>query len=727
MKFFKPVYYIVFFSAFAGMAVGQKNAKTVPERCGTMQSLEQQWQVNPQLKKQFEAERDRFNTAMRAGSYRLAATQGQQNTNGNRAYVTVPVVFHVVVNSQSQVTDAQIQAQLDTLNKDYAGLNGDSVRVPSYFKPVFGQSGIQFCLAKQTPSGEPTTGIERTTTTQSSFSSDNYFSAVKHTATGGADTWDPTSYLNIWICPMSGGLLGLATFPASTSDDLQGVVVEYRSLPGATAYPDYNGGKTLTHEIGHYFNLIHIWGDDQNDADQCSGTDFIDDTPNQAVSSTTCSGGDIVLDTCTASGNGIMYQNYMDYTYDQCLVMFTVDQVARMESALVAYRSSLLTSTGCQAPIIYNLDAQLKSVNQPAQRVCTNPFTPVITVKNRGSQTLTSLTIITVLDNTTVATYPWTGSLAQSDTVSVSLNAVTAPAGSHTLKIYVSNPDNGTDQNTVNDSLTINFQYNDPVTAITESFEGNVFPPASWDIVNPDQGITWQKATGIAKTGNASVVIDNLDYSSVGQQDYLRLPDVVLTGVDSAFFSFQVAAATFTDVGTANNNWDTLEVLVSTDCGQTYTSLYKKWGASLVTHAGALTTAFVPAANEWRKDSVNISNYIGAGKLLLAFRNTTGNENNIYIDDVNLRTVTVNPNLKSRGFLVTPSPTNGIVVVQFYPQPTSIKGIQIFNMNGQKVAEAIPGAQSNYYTLNITHCAAGAYIVRVVMGSDVLVKKIIKY
>ena len=714
MKFLKPVCFIVFFIVSTGIAYGQKNEKIIPEKCGTMQNLELQWQANPQLKKQFEDERNRFNKVVREGAFRLSA-------NGNRAFITVPVVFHVVVNNQALVTDDQILAQVDTLNKDYAGINGDSVKVPAWFKPFFGQSGIQFCLAKQTPAGDPTNGIERTTTTKTSFT--NTDNGVKHAGSGGADNWDPSSYLNVWICPLSNGLLGYASFPGTGTDNEQGVVVEYRSLPGSTAYPQYNGGKTLTHEIGHYFNLYHIWGDDNG---ACTGTDFVDDTPNQANSSSSCSTG-IVTDNCTSSGNGIMYQDYMDYTADACLVMFTVQQVARMESALIEYRSSLISSTGCQPPVTYNLDAQLRSVNQPGQRICTNPFTPIITIRNRGSQTLTSLTITTVLDNITSASYPWTGSLAQLASANITLNPVTATAGNHILKVYLSNPNNGADQNTVNDSTTINFQYNDPVSAISESFEGIVFPPTGWDIVNPDNGITWQKVTGIAKTGNASVKIDNLDYSSVGQQDYLRLPDVNIAGVDSAFFSFQVAAATYTDINTTSNTWDTLEVLVSTDCGQTYTTVYKKYGSNLVTHTAPLTTSFVPAEGEWRKDSINISNYISAGKILLSFRNTTGFENNIYLDDINLRTVTINPNLKSRGFLATPSPTTGVVIVQFYPQPTNIKSIQIFNMSGQKVAETIPNGQSNYYTLNISRYSAGAYIVRVVMGNDVLVKKIIKY
>jgi hypothetical protein len=718
MKFLKPVCLTIFSTVIAVIVYSQKNAKTIPEKCGTMQNLEIKLQADPQLRKKFVEERNRFNNAVRQGIYRLSAGQNQQN--GNRTAMVVPVVFHIVLANPAIVTDAQIQAQLDTLNKDYAGFNGDSVNIPSYFKPLFGKSGIQFCLARQTPGGEPTTGVERITTTKTSFL--NTDDGVKHAASGGTDTWDPSSYYNVWICQLSNGILGYGTFPGTGNDNEQGVVVEYRSLPGGSL-AQYSAGKTLTHETGHYFNLYHIWGDDNG---ACTGTDFVDDTPNQGNSNSVCPTG-IKTDNCTTSGNGIMYQNYMDYTYDDCLVMFTSQQVTRMESALIAYRPSLLSSIACQAPVLYNIDAQLKSLNQPGQRICNNPFTPSITIRNRGVQTLTALTVTTTVDNITTGTYTWTGSLAQLAYTDITLNAITVTAGNHVLKVYLSNPNNNADQNTINDTITINFQYNNPVSSISESFEGSAFPPTGWDIVNADNGITWQKVTGVGKTGNSSVMINNLNYSSVGQQDYLRLPDAIIAGVDSAFFSFQVAAATYTDINTSNNTWDTLEVLVSTDCGNTYTSLYKKYGSSLVTHTAALTTSFVPTTAEWRKDSINISNYISAGKILLAFRNTTGFENNIYIDDVNLRTVTVNPNLKSKGFLVTPSPTTGAVIVQFYPQPTNVKGIQVFNMNGQKVAEVIPNGQSNYYALDISRYSAGAYMVRVIMGNNVLVKKIIKY
>jgi hypothetical protein len=273
------------------------------------------------------------------------------------------------------------------------------------------------------------------------------------------------------------------------------------------------------------------------------------------------------------------------------------------------------------------------------------------------------------------------------------------------------------------------FQYFPPVTFVSESFEGNTFPPQGWDIVNPDKSYTWERTDTAAKTGTHSVVMRNLEYEENDKRDWLRLPDLDLNNVDSAFLSFQVAAAVQTSLTTAGNVWDTLQVMVSTDCGKTYTSLYKKWGANLVTHPTAISTPFVPTANEWRKDSVNLSDYIGAGKILVAFLNTTEFENNIYLDDVNVRSVSVNPNLKSRGYLISPNPTSGNVTLQFYPQPVNLRKIELFSMTGQLLL-SIPvqeGFTSNYYNLNLSKYASGIYVVRANFTDRVVTQRVMKH
>lgn len=712
MRFCYCVFLLLFFY-FTSLA--QNPDRKVAEKCGTMQHLQKKLQQNVELKNKFEQDRSRFNEM-------VAQKVTNRQTLRTEATILIPIVFHIVMRNPGLVTDAQIQAQLDTLNKDYAGSNGDSVKIPSYFKSLFGKSSIQFCLAKRTPDGDPTSGIVRVTTTDSSFSIND---AVKYSSTNGDDSWNTDNYFNVWICALSGGVLGYSTFPNDGSPKEQGVVMDYRSLPGG-AFNAYNGGKTLIHEAGHYFNLYHIWGDDDG---TCRGTDYVMDTPSQADASTGCPGG-VVTDSCSPSSSGIMYQNYMDYSDDPCLVMFTTEQVARMQNALTTYRSSLFTSNGCKPVVLMTYDVQQKTIGQPFQRICTPNFTPTITFKNRGTQTLTSLQINATIDNNNVVTTNWTGSLASFASTTITLTSLTATTGDHVLTIWTSNPNANADEDPTNDTLRINFQYYLPLTQVKESFESIAFPPTAWDVVNTDNGITWQRAAGIAKTGNASAMIDNYNNSQIGQKDDLRMPQISIpAGTDSAFLSFQVAAATYTDITTQGNMWDTLEVLASTDCGTTYQSLYKKWAGTLVTKTTATTNEFIPTANEWRKDSINLANYIGSSNLLIAFRNTSGYENNIYLDDVNLRTVIINPNLKAQGFLVTPNPTKGMIAVQFYPQPTKLSAIQLFNELGQQLQELkiTSGQVNNYYSFNLGAYTSGTYYVRVVFTDKVVTKKIIKF
>ncbi|GLU56787.1 hypothetical protein Dfri01_62480 [Dyadobacter frigoris] len=686
------------------------------ERCATMPLLEQRFSTNPGLRLKFN---EREGQLRKLVAERIASRKSMK-TGG---LVTVPVVFHVVMNNQSQVTNAQIQAQLDTINKDYAGLNAGYSKIPSYFKSLFGSSGIQFCLAQRTPNDEPTTGIVRYSTTQTSFDYTNNY--VKHSGSGGATAWDPDSYLNIWICVLSNNTLGYATFPNDGSPEEQGVVIAYNSLPGGSA-TGFNAGKTLTHEIGHYFNLIHIWGDDNG---SCAGSDGVSDTPNQGNSSSTCRTG-VVTDNCTTTSPGIMYQNYMDYTADACLLMFTVEQVARMETAYANYRSILSSSKGCQPLDLKGKDAAIKQITQPDQRLCTNTFTPRVILRNRGSETITSLTINASVDNGPVVSYKWTGSLASYAETTVTLASMSTVEGNHELTVTSVNPNGAQDEDTSNDALSFDFIYYLPSAApVIESFEG-AFPPTAWDIVNPDAGQTWEKTTEASKNGNASARMRNFDYLAIGQKDYLRSPTVNIAGVDSAFVSFQVAAATYTSSTSAGNVWDTLQVMISTDCGLSYTSLYKKWGPNLITRTAATRTAFTPTAAEWRQEELNITDYINNGNVLIAFLNINGNENDIYLDDINIRTVTVNPNLKEAGFLVTPNPTSGEISVQFYPHPTGLQSITIYSVTGQEVAKlTLPSGEvsTNVFDFNLQNSAAGLYIVKAVFDTKTLTKKIMKY
>jgi hypothetical protein len=265
-----------------------------------------------------------------------------QSGQASRAVVTIPVVVHIVYNTSAQnISDAQILSQMDVLNEDFAKTNADASLIPSVFAGLAANTQIQFCLAKRDPSGNATTGIVRRSTTVTSFSSNN---AVKYTANGGSNAWDATKYLNIWVCNLSGGLLGYAQFPGGAAAT-DGVVCLYTAFGrvGNVVSP-FHKGRTATHEVGHWLNLRHIWGDAN------CGNDLVNDTPTQQTSNTGCPAFPKV--TCGNGPNGDMHMNYMDYTNDACMYMFTAGQSARMNAVLVSggARYSLLSSLGCTPP-----------------------------------------------------------------------------------------------------------------------------------------------------------------------------------------------------------------------------------------------------------------------------------------------------------------------------------------------------------------------------------------
>lgn len=269
-----------------------------------------------------------------------------KNPTKTRAVVTIPVVFHIVYNTAAQnVSDAQIASQLAVLNADYRKLNADWTNTPAAFQSLVADCEVQFCMAQQDPSGNATNGIVRKSTTVTSFSTND---AVKKSAQGGDDAWNSSKYLNIWVCNLSGGVLGYAQFPGGAAAT-DGVVITYTGFGTmGTAAAPFNKGRTATHEVGHWLNLYHIWGDDGT---ACTGSDLVGDTPNQGSENYGCPTFPHV--SCSNGTNGDMFMNYMDYTDDACMYMFTTGQKARMTAlfATGGARNALTTSNGCQPPV----------------------------------------------------------------------------------------------------------------------------------------------------------------------------------------------------------------------------------------------------------------------------------------------------------------------------------------------------------------------------------------
>jgi hypothetical protein len=303
---------------------------TPGRQCAAQEVLEAQLAADPARRQRLEA--------IEAHTRAYQANPLLQRNTGTTGAIRIPVVVHVVYNTAAQnVSKALIDAQIKTLNDDFRKLNTDASNTPAIYAGLVADTQIEFVLATRDPNGNATDGVVRRSTKTRSFSSNDF---VKYTSRGGSDAWPADKYLNLWLCNLGNGLLGYAQFPGGPAAT-DGVVCLYSSVPGGSA-TNYDKGRTATHEVGHWLNLRHIWGD------ATCGNDFVADTPTQQTSN----GGCPTFPKITCSNQGDMSMNYMDYTYDRCMYMFTTGQSTRMNAlfATGGARASLLTSNGATAP-----------------------------------------------------------------------------------------------------------------------------------------------------------------------------------------------------------------------------------------------------------------------------------------------------------------------------------------------------------------------------------------
>ena len=279
-------------------------------QCGTMQVHFRLLEMDPGF-------RARQSALEQATARRMAMAPAKWKV------VTIPTVVHVVHHTSAEnISVAQVKSQIAVLNRDYRKKNPDRTKVPPVWSGLAADVGVKFKLVK----------ITRTHTSRTSFGDDD---SVKSAARGGAAPWPTSKYLNVWVCTLGGGLLGYAQFPGGPAATDGVVILNTGFGTAGTAAAPFNRGRTATHEIGHWLNLRHIWGDTED----CSGSDLVPDTPNAAGPNFGKPGFPHV--TCGNGPNGDMFMNYMDYVDDNAMFMFTTGQTARMHAALQGPRKSL--------------------------------------------------------------------------------------------------------------------------------------------------------------------------------------------------------------------------------------------------------------------------------------------------------------------------------------------------------------------------------------------------
>ncbi len=325
--------------------------------------------------------------------------------------VTIPVVFHIVLNS-TQLNHIggepgvrqRVFSQMTVLNQDYLKENTDTSRIPSAFKPLAARAGIRFALAHRTPQGLSTEGFEITTTNAPGYDIEDGYgaSAAKYASSGGADSWDTDKYLNIWVVNIvPSGILGFTSPPSflrfTNMPRVElGIVLNYGAFGKRSALNQYfisgiDRGRTLTHEIGHYFELEHIWGDDEG---LCPGNggkdDGIADTPPQGDQN--FGNPTFPKISCSNGPNGDMFMNYMDYVNDASMYMFTIDQVSWMKAQLASGANSY---TLTQHPELTWWPTSVAGIEQEETfTVYPNPSTGQFRINLNGTEELKQITVL---------------------------------------------------------------------------------------------------------------------------------------------------------------------------------------------------------------------------------------------------------------------------------------------------------------------------------------------
>jgi hypothetical protein len=359
---------------------------------------------------------------------------------------------------------------------------------------------------------------------------------------------------------------------------------------------------------------------------------------------------------------------------------------------------------------------------------CSNTITPTITIKNLGTSNLTSATINYVIDNGTPSTMPWTGNLAPNGTTTVTLPSITVTNGAHTFSSYITNPNGVGIAPSAATTATKMFSIylTGAAAPLVEGYTSTTFPPASWFVNNPDNGATWVRKTNAGGFGNStSCAKMDFYYSTSGNVDELYAPsmDLSASGFTAATLNFNIAYAQYS--ATAPEN-DRLEILVSTDCGTTWSSVYDKAGDNMKT-ANPTTSSFTPTSSQWRAETVSLTNYVGQSNLLLKFKATSDYGNNMYIDDINLFIgyVGVDDVASVKNVELYPNPAASNATLAITSDESVSATIVVYDAMGRMVMtldQVEITAGKNEINLNTASLADGVYTVKVTAGSQMTLR-----
>ncbi|MEQ1732100.1 MAG: M43 family zinc metalloprotease [Bacteroidia bacterium] len=684
--------------------------------CGSDAVMQKRFDADPTLKARMDAK----NNAQRSANY---GSRKQQV-----GPYTIPVVFHILhLGGNENISDAQVLDQMNILNIDYGKRNADTTAIIPSFKTIADSTNIRFALATKDPQGNCTNGIIHY------YSADSKWDDASPTLY--SQGWDPTKYMNIYVVKtikLSNGFsaAGYTYLPGSwnTGNPTDAIVVLHDYVGSIGTSSAFNS-RVLTHEVGHWLDLLHTFGWNECGVD-CNNDDFVNDTPTSKGFLTCPNAANPASYQICTPGVDENFQNFMDYSY--CEHMFTHDQGVRMQDALLSStsgRNNLWTSANLLATGVTNATACAPNANFKTNKtlICVN--LPV--------------TYTDASTNAVPTSYAWT---FQGGTPATSTNATEqvtyATAGTYNVTLTVTN---SVGANTITKTSVIHVfdaVAATPVANFYEGFENSTTFAQNWAVINTDNDNKYfQTTTASSFTGNKCLLLNNNSGTSVAT-DEIVFPPLDFTGVTSATLKFRYA---YTPIDNTNN--DKLDLYMQSNCslGFVGTPRYTRT-ANTVNPANDLSPIagnftfnnYVPIAastSEWKLVTVNnLAAAYGNNNVVLKYIFTPGGGNNLYIDDIEIITNLSTPigltsaSLYKNNFSVNPNPSQELSVINFSLTQASHVSLAITNVLGQTeqtICNTNLTQGDHNYDINTSKLAKGMYLIVLSTNGNKTIKKLI--
>ncbi len=374
------------------------------------------------------------------------------------------------------------------------------------------------------------------------------------------------------------------------------------------------------------------------------------------------------------------------------------------------------------SPAVVQLDPAITSYSGVDAVTCATTVAPVINITNNEATTVTSMDIEYYLDAQPANTYNWTGSLPQGGNAVVNLPGVSVSPGVHVVNANIVTANGAPEPIISNNSISITTGQPLPASNVfTQAFTPTTFPPADWINLNPDQNAGWSRSSASTPSGTGSAKIDFYNSIATSVDQMYPLVPADLTGAIAATLTFSVAHQRYSTAYT-----DRIDILASTDCGQTWNTIWTKSGATLATVATFNTNAFTPTSTQWRAESIDLAGYLNMPTVLFSFKAISGYGNNAYIDNINLNILTgINEKVNNDLFSVYPVPSTGFVTLNLATVSTPEIMVSVSSVDGKMVKESSLMNSGKEVSLDLTELADGSYFVRITAGNETSVKKVV--